>query len=126
MFVKDGRQERRTGRGGRQKTVEPGPERDLPQAPGPAIAEGDVIPAGQSQAASRQRRLVWTWIGLAAATRVLRDRRFEAAVITSVLVLVAVTKLSWEDLVRDIRRLIAWEDRQAAELEKKPRRQGKA
>jgi hypothetical protein len=124
MFIKNGRQERRTGGDGSQKPVEPGPERDLREARGAAIVEVDVIRPRQARAARRQRRLAWAWIGLATATRALRDRRFEAALITGALVLVAAAELSWESLVRDISRLIALDDRRPAKPEEKSRRRG--
>jgi hypothetical protein len=106
MFTKDGRQERRAGRDGRQKATDPGPEHDLLEAPRAANREGTVIPARQSRAAAHPNRLVWTGIGLATAARVLRDHRFEAGVIVGVLALVAIAEMSQEGLVRDIRDLI--------------------
>jgi hypothetical protein len=48
------------------------------------------------RAASRQRRLVWTWIGLTTATRVLRDRHFKVAVITGAVVLAALAQAGRE------------------------------
>jgi hypothetical protein len=124
MFIKDGRQERRVGRDGRQKTTEPGPEHDLLEAPRAAIMEGTVIPARQSRAASNQRRLVWTGIGLAAAARVLRDRHFETGVIVGVLALAAVAQIGREDLARDIRHLL-WDIPEPPALQAERRRQGK-
>jgi hypothetical protein len=87
--------------------------------------EGVVVPARQWRAASRQRRLAWTWIGLAAAARVLRDPRFEAAVITGAIVLVALSEMGKEDFARDMRRLIAWDERRLAAIEKQGQRRGK-
>jgi len=71
--------------------------------------------------------VAWTWVGLAAGTRLLRDRRFEATVITSVLALAALPKgRPLRDVVLGMRRIIAWNDRRITELEKKSRRRGKA
>ena len=114
MSIKDGRQERHTGR-------------DDLKAVGGVIGEQDVIPPRQSRAATVERRLAWSWVGLAAAKRLLRDRRFEATVITSVLALAALPKgRPLKDLVLGIRRIIAWNDRRTTELERKSRRRGKA
>ena len=114
MSIKDGRQERHTGR-------------DDLKAAGGVIVERDVIPPRQSRAASLERRLAWIWVGLAAATRLIRDRRFEATVITTVLALAALPKgRPLRDLVLGIRRIIAWNDRRITERERESRLRGKA
>jgi len=115
MSIKDsGQQESHTGR-------------DDLKAVGGVIVERDVIPARQSRAASLERRLAWTWAGLAAAKRLVGDRRFEATVITGVLALAALPKgRPLRELVFGIRRIIAWNDRRVTELEKKSHRRGNA
>ena len=75
-----------------------------------AIVEGTVIPPRQAEAPSRQRNAVWLGVGLVAAARVLRDRRFDEQVVVTIFALAALSQLSWKELVRAVRDLIAWDN----------------
>jgi hypothetical protein len=115
MNLRDGRQERRASRQGREQTIEPEPERDPLEVPGAAIVEGVVVPERQWRAAGRQRRLAWAWIGFALAARALRDPRFDAALITGAIALVALSQMGKEGFARNMERLIAWDELTSAE-----------
>lgn len=68
--------------------------------------------ARRSQAASRQRRTIMLGIGLVAAARLPRDRRFQQHVILFAIAAAAVTGLTREGSTDSFTRLTAWTERQ--------------
>ncbi len=62
---------------------------DAQRTLGAAISDGAAVPAQQARAASLQRRIVVTGIGLAALARLLASHRFLAYVITGAIGLAA-------------------------------------
>jgi hypothetical protein len=97
----------------------------LAQAPLGAVLEGTVTPPPQPGASDRQRHAVVLGVGLLAAARVLRNRRFDEQVIVAVLALAALVQMSWKVLVRAVRDLIAWDNARLADLKEELRRQRK-
>ena len=95
----------------------------IAQAPDSAILEGIVIPPRQPGAASRQRNAVWLEIGLVAVTRALRNRRFDEQVIVAIFALASLSQMSWKELIRAFRDLIAWDNARRADLERQLRRE---
>jgi hypothetical protein len=112
---------RHAGRGGRAKTIELGSQRDGHGAPESTVLEGTVLSARQWRALGRRRNAVVVGIGLAAAANTLRNCRFNEQLILRVIVLAAVTRIVWKDLVRTFMRLIASENAYQAELKKELR-----
>jgi hypothetical protein len=84
-----------------------------------------VITPRQPEAASRQRNAVWLGVGLLAAARAVRNRRFDEQVIVGIFALAALTQMGWKEVVRAARDLIAWDNARLADLEKELRRQRK-
>jgi hypothetical protein len=79
----------------------------MTQAPDGMALEGTVIPPREPEEASRQRAAVLLGVGLVAAARVLRNRRFDEQVIAGIFVLAALSQMGWKELVRALRDLIA-------------------
>jgi hypothetical protein len=75
----------------------------------PVVLEGTVITARHLRARRRGRRAAWFLIGL----RLLFRRRFHERLIVVFIVLVALGRLAREKQVRTIKRLLAWDRRQA-------------
>ena len=65
-------------------------------------------------------------LGLVAAARVLRNRRFDEQVIVAVLALAALAQMSWREVALAVRDLIAWDNARLADLNRQLRRQRKA
>jgi hypothetical protein len=88
-------------------------------------AERDVRrsqePATLSQSASRQRDLVMLGVGLGAVVHLLRNPRFHAAVITGVIGLGALLRLSGEASARALERFLAWEEQPYRRSQRKAR-----
>jgi hypothetical protein len=152
MSVKEGRRERHAGRGGqRQVTVprqatapeqeripeqegipeperEPEPElepeavRDRPAVPAGAILEGAVVPAPRRAARQRGRGLAVAWVAVAVAVRAARDTRFQATVITGVITVIAMSKISKANFLGTMQHLSAWDARALRETEERWRR----
>jgi hypothetical protein len=122
LFIQDRRQKRQAGRDGR-KTLELRPESRSPGIPGAEAPRGAVIAARQPGPASRERDAVWLGAGLAAVTRVLRNRAFHQQVIVGVIVAAALARMALEGLSRSVRALVAWDNARLAELEEQLRRQ---
>ena len=96
------------------------------QAPDGAILEASVIPPRRPGVSSRQHAAVWLGVGLVAAARVLRNRRFDEQVIAAVFAVAALSQMSWQELVRAFRDLIAWDNTRLADLERQLRREREA
>jgi hypothetical protein len=70
----------------------------------------------QSDAASRNRRTIMLAVGLAAVTRLPRDRRFQRNVIVLVVGLAAAARLAQNGQTNSLARLAAWDRRQQVRL----------
>ena len=125
MFLQNRRQERQAGRDAR-KTLELRPESGTPRVPGAEAPRDAVIAARQPGPASRERDAVWLGVGLAAVTRVLRNRDFQQQVIAGLIVAAALAQMAWEGLSRSVRALVAWDNARLAELNEELRRQREA
>jgi hypothetical protein len=90
-----------------------------------AIVEGTVIPPRQAEAPGRQHNAVWLGVGLVAAARALRNRRLDEQAIAVVFALAALSQMSWKELVRAVRDLIAWDNARLADLNRQLRRDRK-
>jgi len=66
----------------------------------------------QGRAGSREHRMIVLGVELDALLRLLRDRRFQQNVITSIIVLAALARLARESRDRSIARLVAWDKKQ--------------
>jgi hypothetical protein len=82
--------------------------RDGRAARGAVIPAGRSGPARQSRAANRQQRVITLAIVLTAVTRHLRDRRFQADVITLAIGIAALAGLAREGQARSLSRLATW------------------
>ena len=91
-----------------------------------AIVEGTVIPPRQAEAPGRQNNAVWLGVGLVAAARALRSRRFDEQAIAAMFALAALSQMSWKELVRAVRDLIAWDNARLADLNRQLRRDHEA
>jgi hypothetical protein len=98
----------------------------LAQAPRGAVLEGTVIPPPQPGASDRRRHAVVLGVGLLAAARVLRNRRFDEQVIVAVLALAALAQMSRKEIALAVKDLIAWDNARLADLQKRLRRQREA
>jgi hypothetical protein len=68
-------------------------------------------------------------VGLVAAGRVLRSRRFDEPdeqVVVAVLALAALAQMSWKEVVLAVRDLIAWDNARLADLKRQLRREREA
>jgi hypothetical protein len=65
-------------------------------------------------------------VGLLAAARVLRNRRFDEQVIVAVLGLAALVRMSRKEIALAVKDLIAWDNARLADLQKRLRRQREA
>lgn len=122
MFLRNERSERRAGRQSHATAIEVASRGGARKA-GTVIAERAAIPARQPGTSRLQRRAVWLEVGLTAAAHVLRNRRSREALTVGVIVLVALTHVSWKVLARIVRDLIAWDNARAADLESQLRHQ---
>lgn len=98
----------------------------MARPPDGAIVEGTVIPPRQAEAPGRQHNAVWLGVGLVAAARALRNRRFDEQAIAAMFALAALSQMSWKELVRAVRDLIAWDNASLADLESQLRRDREA
>lgn len=96
------------------------------QAADGAILDGTVIPSRPAEASSRQRNAVWLGVGLVAAARALRNRRFDEQAIVAIFALAALTQMGWKELIRAVRDLIVWDNARLADLERRLRRDREA
>ena len=118
MFLRNERSERRVGRQSHATAIEVA-SRDGARKAGTVIA----IPARQPATSRLQRRAVWLEVGLTAAAYVLRNRRSREALTAGVIVLVALTNMSWKVLARIVGDLTAWDNARLADLGNQPHRQ---
>lgn len=72
--------------------------------------------ARRSEAAGRKRRTILLAVGLAAVTRLPRDRRFQRNVIVLVVGLAAAARLAQNGQTNSLGRLAAWDRRQQVRL----------
>jgi len=98
----------------------------MDRPPDGAIVEGTVIPPRQAEAPGRQHNAVWLGVGLVAAARALRNRRLDEQAIAVIFALAALSQMSWKELVRAVRDLIAWDNARLADLESQLRRDREA
>jgi len=98
----------------------------MARPPDGAIVEGTVIPPRQAGAPGRQHNAVWLGVGLVAAARALRNRRFDEQAIAAMFALAALSQMSWKELVRAVRDLIAWDNARLADLNRQLRRDHEA
>jgi hypothetical protein len=108
LFIQ-GRQQRRAGREGREKTIDLASRGDAHETPGPAVLRGTIISARQWRALGRQRGAIVVVVGLVTTARVLRGLRVDEQTILRVIVLAAVTRLAQKKLADLLVRLVAWE-----------------
>jgi hypothetical protein len=99
VFLRNERSERRAGRQSHATAIEVAP-RDGARKAGTVIAERAAIPVRQPGTSRLQRRAVWLEVGLTAAAHILRNRRSREALTVGVIVLVALTPISWKVLAR--------------------------
>jgi hypothetical protein len=117
MFLQRRQQERHADRGARKNTVDLRSERGVAEARGDEARQGTVISAGRPQ-----RGAVLLGVALAAAARVLRDRRFEERVIAGLVVQAALARIAQQGLGRAVKDIIAWDNARLAEWKTELRR----
>ncbi len=71
----------------------------------------------------RHDRPVWLGVGLVAAARVLRNRRFDEQVIVAIFAMAALAQMGWKELAGALRDLIAWDNARLSDWENQLRRQ---
>lgn len=98
----------------------------MARPPDGAILEGSVIPPPQPGASSRQYAAVWLGVGLVAAARALRNHRLDEQAVAVIFALAALSQMSWKELVRAVRDLIAWDNARLADLNRQLRRDHEA
>ncbi len=74
--------------------------------------DGDIRQARRARAAHRKNRRALLVVALGTGWRVLRDRDFQARVITGAIGAAALARLAQEGRDRNLARLAAWDKRQ--------------
>ena len=101
--------------------MEIGSGRDAHRTPGAVNSARTGGPAGQSRAASGERRVIMLAIGLGVVANVLRSPRFRELVIVGVIGLAAVAGLSRENQARTLARVAAWDKKRNLPHQRTPK-----